>query len=475
MLLEAFRRGATPAEVHARTSIDLWFLRELQSLALDPRRAVRAASASTARSTPAPPSSRPRTPYFYSAWERRRALATRSRRGDRAVGRDPRLGAQPHRPGHRVRLLLRARRDDRPRVGPRRGDGQLQPRDGLDRLRHLRPPVLRAADARGRPRASSRSSSPRLIVQFGGQTPLKLAAGLQDAGVPVLGTSVDAIDLAEDRGRFGDLLDRLGCAAPRWATAHSVERRYRGREQVGFPLLVRPGYVLGGRAMEIVYSADGLHDYLRARRGGRRGPGEIFLDRFLENAIEVDVDALCDGEDVWIGGIMQHVEEAGVHSGDCACVLPPHSLGREMLDEIRRRREGLAKALGVVGLVNVQYAVADGGSTSSRPTRAPRGRCRSCPRRSGCRSRRWPAGSCSASGSRTSTCPPTRCAAAHVSRQGGRPAVRPLRRLGRRARPGDALHRRGHGHRAGLPDRVREGAGGGRLAPADRGAPCSSR
>jgi carbamoyl-phosphate synthase large subunit len=197
-----------------------------------------------------------------------------------------------------------------------------------------------------------------VIVQFGGQTPLKLAAGLQEAGVPVLGTSVDAIDLAEDRGRFGDLLDRLGLRAPRWATAHSVEGAIEASEEVGFPLLVRPSYVLGGRAMEIVYSTDGLHDYLRRTGNGRAR--EIFLDRFLENAIEVDVDALCDGENVWIGGIMQHVEEAGVHSGDSACVLPPHSLGRDMLDEIRRATEGLAKALGVVGLVNVQYAVAEG-------------------------------------------------------------------------------------------------------------------
>ena len=152
--------------------------------------------------------------------------------------------------------------------------------------------------------------------------------------MPLLGTSVDAIDLAEDRGRFGALLERLGYKAPPYATAHSRRGGARRRAtSVGYPLLVRPCYVLGGRAMEIVYSRDGLADYLDARhaRDGR----EIFLDRFLENAIEVDVDALCDGEDVWIGGIMQHVEEAGIHSGDCACVLPPHSLGAEMLDEIR--------------------------------------------------------------------------------------------------------------------------------------------
>jgi carbamoyl-phosphate synthase large subunit len=191
-------------------------------------------------------------------------------------------------------------------------------------------------------------------VQFGGQTPLKLAAGLAEAGVPLLGTQPDAIDLAEDRGRFGGLLERLGLASPPYATAHSAEEAVARAPEVGFPLLVRPSYVLGGRAMEIVYDVAGLEDYLRrVSRNGR----EIYLDRFLENAIEVDVDAICDGEDVWIGGIMQHVEEAGIHSGDSACVLPPHSLGGEMLDEIRGATRELALALGVVGLMNVQYAV----------------------------------------------------------------------------------------------------------------------
>jgi len=238
-----------------------------------------------------------------------------------------------------------------------------------------------------------------VIVQFGGQTPLKLAAGLAAAGVPLLGTSVEAIDLAEDRGRFGELLGRLGYRAPPYATACSVEEALQSGEEVGYPLLVRPSYVLGGRAMEIVYSPEGLADYLRrelppedlprdiahtpgtapsvaaspgqatngathpdppARRAGSsspQSPTTIFLDRFLENAIELDVDALCDGREVWIGGIMQHVEEAGVHSGDSACVLPPHSLGGEMLDQVRAATRELALAIGVVGLLNVQYAV----------------------------------------------------------------------------------------------------------------------
>jgi carbamoyl-phosphate synthase large subunit len=200
-----------------------------------------------------------------------------------------------------------------------------------------------------------------VIVQFGGQTPLKLAAGLAAAGVALLGTSVDAIDLAEDRGRFGALLARLGLEAPPYATAGSVPEALACAERVGYPLLVRPSYVLGGRAMEIVYSREGLAGYLGREAAGAPRPdgvvGAIYLDHFLENAAEVDVDALCDGEDVWIGGIMQHVEEAGVHSGDSACVLPPHSLGEEMLEQIRLATREIALQVGVVGLLNVQYAV----------------------------------------------------------------------------------------------------------------------
>ncbi|MGZ4325152.1 MAG: carbamoyl-phosphate synthase large subunit, partial [Solirubrobacteraceae bacterium] len=194
-----------------------------------------------------------------------------------------------------------------------------------------------------------------VIVQFGGQTPLKLAHGLDAAGVPILGTSIDAIDLAEDRARFGPLLDRLGYQAPRYATARSAEEALERAPDVGFPLLVRPSYVLGGRAMEIVYSVAGLRDYLQ--RVGTASGTAIYLDRFLEDSIEVDVDALCDGEDVWIAGVMQHVEEAGIHSGDSACVLPPHTMGDEMLAEIKAQTEGIARALGVVGLLNVQFAI----------------------------------------------------------------------------------------------------------------------
>ncbi|MBV9212104.1 MAG: carbamoyl-phosphate synthase large subunit, partial [Actinobacteria bacterium] len=198
-----------------------------------------------------------------------------------------------------------------------------------------------------------------VLVQFGGQTPLKLAHGLQAAGVPLLGTPVDSIDLAEDRARFGRLLGELGLAGPPYATADSPAEALKVAAGVGYPLLVRPSYVLGGRAMEICYSRDALADYLRRTNGPAGAPNgrTIYLDRFLENAIEIDVDALCDGERVAIGGIMQHVEEAGVHSGDSACVLPAMSLGEEMLASIEDATERLALRLGVVGLINVQYAI----------------------------------------------------------------------------------------------------------------------
>ena len=194
-----------------------------------------------------------------------------------------------------------------------------------------------------------------VIVQFGGQTPLRLAAGLEAAGVPLLGTQPEAIDLAEDRGRFGALLERLGLKAPPYALAHSAEEALAAAPARRLP---------AARAAELRARRAGDGARLRRRRcwpttSQRVKPAaaEIFLDRFLENAIEVDVDAICDGEDVWIGGIMQHVEEAGIHSGDSACVLPPHSLGAEMLDEIREATRALALALGVVGLINVQYGV----------------------------------------------------------------------------------------------------------------------
>src|SRR5829696_8200329 len=359
VMLEAFRQGATEEEVCARTRVDPWFARELRELALAPEgpfaglqrsyKAVDTCAAEFAASTP----------YFYSGWERQ---------ADHEVRRGARpsvviLGSGPNRIGQGIEFdyccvhaAMTVRESGRDAVMVNCNPETVSTDyDTSDRL-YFEPLTLE--DVLG---VCEVEKPEGVIVQFGGQTPLKLAAGLAAAGVPILGTSIDAIDHAEDRGRFGELLEQLGYEAPPYATAHSPEEAMAKAPQVGFPLLVRPSYVLGGRAMEIVYSLDGLQDYL-TRVGSAHGSGkQIFLDRFLEDSIEVDVDALCDGEDVWIGGIMQHVEEAGIHSGDSACVLPPHSLGPDALAQIREHTEGIAKAIGVVGLLNVQYAVDNAG------------------------------------------------------------------------------------------------------------------
>jgi len=371
-ILELLRRGVSVEKVHERTSIDPWFLHELLVLASDPEAPFRGERVfrsvdTCAAEFPA------RTPYYYSGWERPPFVAgpaahevVRGRRPSVVI-----LGAGPNRIGQGIEFdyccvhaAMTVRESGRDAVmincNPETVSTDY---DTSDRL-YFEPLTLEdvlGVIAVERPEG--------VVVQFGGQTPLKLAAGLVQAGVPLLGTSVEAIDLAEDRGQFGALLERLGYKAPPYATARSVQEALIEAEEVGYPLLVRPSYVLGGRAMEIVYSRDGLADYLSrepppdvdahatgARAGSQPKPS-IFLDRFLENATEVDVDALCDGAEVWIGGIMQHVEEAGVHSGDSACVLPPHSLGEEMLEQIRVATRELALAIGVVGLMNVQYAV----------------------------------------------------------------------------------------------------------------------
>lgn len=198
-----------------------------------------------------------------------------------------------------------------------------------------------------------------VIVQFGGQTPLKLARILEEAGIPIIGTSPDAIDLAEDRERFQQLLQKLGLLQPKNAICHSEEEAVAQAEEIGFPVVVRPSYVLGGRAMQVIHDAQTLQKYL-GEIVEMFGEGPILLDGFLSNATEVDVDALCDGEDVYIAGIMEHIEEAGVHSGDSSCALPPFSLAPETITALREQAVALAKALGVVGLMNVQFAVKDG-------------------------------------------------------------------------------------------------------------------
>jgi carbamoyl-phosphate synthase large subunit len=361
LVLEAFRRGVTPEEVNARTSIDPWFLNELRALALEGDgtdglvRTYKSVDTCAAEFEA-------ETPYFYSACERAAAeggAGSELRRGDRPSVVI--LGSGPNRIGQGIEFdyccvhaAMTVRESGRDAVMVNCNPETVSTDyDTSDRL-YFEPlttedvlAVIEAEQPEG------------VIVQFGGQTPLKLAGALERAGAKLLGTPVDAIDLAEDRGRFGALLCRLDIAHPPYGTALSADEAVVIAEQVGFPLLVRPSYVLGGRAMEICYTAEGLASYLEQHvKADQEHP--LLLDRFLEDAIEVDVDALSDGIDVRIGGIMQHVEEAGVHSGDSACVLPPMSLGEEMLEEIRSTTERIARALGVIGLINIQYAVAGG-------------------------------------------------------------------------------------------------------------------
>jgi carbamoyl-phosphate synthase large subunit len=209
--------------------------------------------------------------------------------------------------------------------------------------------------------AAEQASGPvaGVIVQLGGQTPLGLARALAAEGVPVVGTSPEAIHLAEDRGEFGAVLAAAGLPAPRHGTATSVEQATVVADEIGYPVLVRPSYVLGGRGMEIVYDDSALADYVR--RATEASPEHpVLIDRFLDDAIEIDVDALYDGHELYLGGVMEHIEEAGIHSGDSACALPPITLGQEYIQLIRESTEAIARGVGVRGLLNVQYALAGG-------------------------------------------------------------------------------------------------------------------
>jgi len=361
LVLEAFRRGIGVEEVHERCGVDRWFLRELEVLATIGDgtaglvRTYKAVDTCAAEFEAA-------TPYYYSAHERGRpdgSPLSEVRRGERDSVVI--LGAGPNRIGQGIEFdyccvhaAMTVRELGRDAVMVNCNPETVSTDyDTSDRLyfEPLTVDDVLAVCEQERPEG--------VIVQFGGQTPLKLSRQLEESGVPLLGTPVEAIDLAEDRGRFGALLHRLAIKHPPYGTALSAEEAAVIAEEVGFPLLVRPSYVLGGRAMEICYSTADLAAYLKAHvKADQEHP--LLLDRFLENAIEVDVDALGDGEEVWIAGIMQHVEEAGVHSGDSACVIPPMSLGEEMLQEIRATTEQIALDLGVIGLINIQYGVAGG-------------------------------------------------------------------------------------------------------------------
>jgi carbamoyl-phosphate synthase large subunit len=362
LVLAAFKRGLDVEAVHEACMVDRWFLRELQALAVEGdgtdglARTYKAVDTCAAEFEAA-------TPYYYSGHERPRhdgtPPANEIRRGDNDSVVI--LGAGPNRIGQGIEFdyccvhaAMTARELGRDAVMVNCNPETVSTDYDTSNRLYFEP--LTAEDVLA---VCEQERPEGVIVQFGGQTPLKLARKLEEAGVPLLGTPVDAIDLAEDRGRFGELLDRLGVEAPPYGTAYSAEEATAVAERVGFPLLVRPSYVLGGRAMEICYSTDDLRAYLEANvKADPEHP--LLLDRFLENAIEVDVDALGDGEQVYVAGIMQHVEEAGVHSGDSACVIPPLSLGEEMLEKIRSTSERIALELGVIGLINIQYGVAGG-------------------------------------------------------------------------------------------------------------------
>lgn len=353
LLFAAIERGVSEEEICSRTGIDPWFVAELAPLARgeDPEaglvRSFKAVDTCAAEFEAA-------TPYYYSGWEREARHEVR--RGDKPSVVI--LGSGPNRIGQGIEFdyccvhaAMTVRESGRDAVmincNPETVSTDY---DTSDRL-YFEP--LTFEDVMG---VIEIEQPEGVIVQFGGQTPLRLAQKLADAGVPLLGTPVESIHMAEDRPSFGKLLDDLGLRAPPYATAESPEQALEVAEQVGYPLLVRPSYVLGGRAMEICYSRKDLASYLERVYSG----GQIFLDRFLENAIEVDVDALCDGDEVVIGAVMQHVEEAGIHSGDSACVIPAMSLGPDMLNQVEQATEKLALALGTVGLINVQYAITGG-------------------------------------------------------------------------------------------------------------------
>jgi carbamoyl-phosphate synthase large subunit len=357
LLFEAVRRGLPDSEIQKRTLIDPWFIAELSALAggedpeADLARSFKSVDTCAAEFAAA-------TPYYYSGYERPGPdgrARHEVRRGDRPSVVI--LGAGPNRIGQGIEFdyccvhaAMTVRESGRDAVmincNPETVSTDY---DTSDRL-YFEPLTLE--DVLG---VIEVEQPEGVIVQFGGQTPLKLARGLHDAGVPLLGTPVESIDRAEDRTRFGELMRELELKSPPYATAMDESGALDAAERVGYPLLVRPSYVLGGRAMELVYSGEQLTDYLD--RTERNGDGTIYLDRFLENAIEIDVDALCDGEEVVIGAVMQHVEEAGIHSGDSACVIPAMSLGPEMLHQVEEATRKLALSLGVIGLINIQYAV----------------------------------------------------------------------------------------------------------------------
>jgi len=394
-IVEAFRRGATVEEIFDRTKIDPWFLRNLEEIAIAEKRLAEApegerdamlrpakqlgfsdarlgalwgTSESDVRAQRHRAGVRPvykrvdtcaaefvaHTPYLYSTYEDECEADTTDRKKIMI------LGGGPNRIGqgiefdyccvHAVFALREAGFETiMVNCNPETVSTDY---DTSDRL-YFEPLTLEDVLE-----IIEREQPHGVIVQFGGQTPLKLAVALEEAGAPIIGTSPDAIDRAEDRERFDALLEQLGLVRPEGDVARSADAAEIIADRIGYPVLVRPSYVLGGRAMQIVQNVEELRRYMQlAVRASDEHP--VLIDRFLADAIEVDVDAICDGERVVVGGIMEHIEEAGVHSGDSACSLPPYSLAPERIQEIIEASRQLALEIGVRGLMNVQYAVKD--------------------------------------------------------------------------------------------------------------------
>jgi carbamoyl-phosphate synthase large subunit len=396
-VMDAIRAGATPEEIHASTAIDPWFVDQLalinevamevlEAPELTPallRRAkrhgfsdrqigkLRDLSPDVVRGVRHALGIRPvfktvdtcaaefaaRTPYHYSSYDEETEVQPRERPAVII------LGSGPNRIGQGIEfdyscvhasLALSAAGYDTIMVNCN-PETVSTDYDTSDRL-YFEPltleDVLEIVHA-------ERAAGPvaGVIVQLGGQTPLGLAQGLEDAGVPIVGTSPAAIHLAEERGAFGRVLAAAGLPAPKHGMATSYEEAHAIAEEIGFPVLVRPSYVLGGRGMEIVYDDEALRGYItRATAISPEHP--VLVDRFLDDAVEIDVDALYDGEQLFLGGVMEHIEEAGIHSGDSSCALPPITLGREMIERIRTSTEAIAAGVGVRGLLNVQFAMA---------------------------------------------------------------------------------------------------------------------
>jgi carbamoyl-phosphate synthase large subunit len=354
VMFEAIRQGHSEEQLCRRTGINPWFMAEIAALARgeDPEAGLERSFKSVDTCAA---EFEAETPYFYSGWERRAAHEVD--RGDRPSVVI--LGSGPNRIGQGIEFdyccvhaAMTVRESGRDAVMVNCNPETVSTDYDTSTRLYFEPLTLE--DVMG---VIGIEQPEGVIVQFGGQTPLKLAHDLAEAGVRLLGTPVESIHMAEDRPSFGALLDELGLKGPPYATAGTPDEALEAADQVGYPLLVRPSYVLGGRAMEICYSREALAGYLRRTNGSGGDGRQIFLDRFLENAIEIDVDALCDGQEVRIGAIMQHVEEAGVHSGDSACVIPAMSLGPEMLEQVERATAAIALRLGVVGLINIQFAV----------------------------------------------------------------------------------------------------------------------